>query len=160
MEKINLYNCIKDLGPVIAAFIAIGIAIWQSRLQNKQRNLSLLERRFNLYDSFKSLVNEFIDDYEHNELVNFNQIHSNFNKLIYQAEILFNEKIKMTLLDVAQEIRELDKEYSKNRKNNKKERLKYLEKHLRTSVKIVESFYKKVSEMEKEMLKFIKNSKV
>ena len=36
MEKINLYNCIKDLGPVI--MVCIAIAIWQSKLHIKQHN--------------------------------------------------------------------------------------------------------------------------
>ena len=160
MAKSDIYNYTKDLGPVIAAVIAFGVAWWQAIIQNKQRNLSLLERRYNLYDSFKILIKKFSDDCTYNEIISYSQFYKDFDELIYQAEILFDKKIKLKILEVVETIKELEEDYCKNRKKDNKKTKEHLEEQLRNSVEIIEEFYKKVSKTEKAILKFIKKSKI
>ena len=164
-EKIlTWYNYTKDLGPVIAAFTAFAVALWQAVIQNKQRNLSLLEHRYNVYTHFKKLVKNFLDDCTSSEMTNYSQFYKDFDELVYQIEILFDKKTKTKITSVIKEIKKLDEDYCENRKyrhkSKNKEEKEHLEKRLRKSVKIIETFYEKVSEAEKIMLKFIKESKV
>lgn len=44
----NIIDYIADLGPVIAAFIACGLAWWQGKIQKKQKDISLYNQRYKM----------------------------------------------------------------------------------------------------------------
>lgn len=46
---------LSAFGPMIAAFIAIGIAVWQGIIQNRQHNLALFEKRWAFWEETKKL---------------------------------------------------------------------------------------------------------
>lgn len=46
---------LSAFGPVLAAFIAIGIAVWQGNIQNHEHNLALFEKRWTFWEETKTL---------------------------------------------------------------------------------------------------------
>lgn len=96
---------LSALGPVVAAFIAIGVAIWQGILQKRQHNLSLLEKRLDFWAEVKKIgsiaqspnhatMNEIAEDPQKNHWLLLPKIH----ELQSKAKVLLDENVERKLV--------------------------------------------------------------
>lgn len=96
---------LSALGPVVAAFIAIGVAIWQGILQKRQHNLSLLEKRLDFWAEAKqigsiaqSLNHATIDEITEKPQTNHWLLLPKIQELQNKAKVLLNEEIERKLV--------------------------------------------------------------
>lgn len=146
----NIIDYIADLGPVIAAFIACGLAWWQGNIQERQKNISLLDNRLKLMEEIDNYIESFRDKLTKlpNEDV-FDKTYieqiRRFSDYKTKSKIFYNAKISNLVNDVEQLIMKrhkmiIDLDF-KNRGNNKnifciKELVENYEKIFELKVKI------------------------
>ena len=95
---------LEAIGPLIAALIACGLAWWQGRIQSKQHNLALLDKRLDLKAKF--------EDYTKNKLErclspkpNENELSETYDELTNiagDAYLLYGKDISEKIMELAQ----------------------------------------------------------
>lgn len=122
------FDYVTAISPIIAAFIACGLAWWQGKIQERQKNVSLLDNRLKLMaeidnyiesfrDKLTKLPNEDVFDKTYIEQIR------RFSDYKTKSKIFYNAKISNLVNDVEQLIMKRHKMIidldSKNRGNNK-----------------------------------------
>lgn len=101
---------LSAFGPVIAAFIAIGIAVWQGKIQNRQHNLALFEKRWAFWEETKKLgykaqtfkhtpVSEMGDGSDPEK--NFWAVSQEIQSLAKKSGVLFGKTFEMEINEIA-----------------------------------------------------------
>lgn len=94
-------------GPIIAALIACGLAWWQGKIQEKQKNISLLNNRLKLMKEIDNYIDSFRDKLikRPNDDVFWetyiDQV-SMFSDYKTKSKIFYNNKISILLNDIEQ----------------------------------------------------------
>lgn len=103
------FDYIVGIGPIIAALIAVGIALWQGKIQEKQKNLALLEKRLNLYYKFQKYVEDKLKNCLEPQLnvSVLKESYENLTNFSGEAFLLFNKDISDKIMDLAKVFEEL-----------------------------------------------------
>lgn len=159
----DIIDYIAYLGPVIAAFIACGLAWWQGDIQARQKNISLLDNRLKLMKEIDNYIESF-----RNKLTKLPNDDAFWNTYIEQtrrffdyktkSKIFYNAKISNLVDDVEQLIMKrqdmiIDLDL-KNRGNNKNI---FCIKELVENYNQLFNLKKKISD---EILSFIERGKI
>ena len=93
------------LGPTIAAFIAVGVAFWQGKIQKKQHNLTMLEKRLDFWKDVKSLGNNVFryQNISFNNIINDPEKRSilpEIQQLENKGKVLFGESVERKLIQL------------------------------------------------------------
>lgn len=103
------FDYVVALSPIIAAFIACGLAWWQGKIQKKQHNLALLEKRLSLKNKFENYVNNKLKECLESKL-NPEALRDTFSDLTNisgDAYLLFSKDISENIMLLAQKFEEL-----------------------------------------------------
>ena len=103
------FDYVVALSPIIAAFIACGLAWWQGKIQKKQHNLALLEKRLSLKNKFENYVNNKLKECLEPKL-NPEALRDTFFDLTNisgDAFLLFSKDISENIMQLAQKFEEL-----------------------------------------------------
>lgn len=95
----NIIDYIADLGPVIAAFIACGLAWWQGKIQKKQHNLNLFKERWEIKTQLEACVPEVLNISGENNT--YMMVYQKLSKIIDICSYLFNEEIAQKTKKIA-----------------------------------------------------------
>lgn len=113
---------LSAFGPVIAAFIAIGIAVWQGKIQNRQHNLALFEKRWAFGEETKKLgykaqmfkhtpVSEMGDGSDPEK--NFWAVSQEIKSLSKKSGVLFGKTFETEINEIAITFEEMHKHEEK-----------------------------------------------
>lgn len=87
------------LGPIIAAVIACGLALWQGMIQKRQHNFDLFKERWKLKKQLEEYIPELTNVSGENG--NYGVIYHEISKIIDTCSYLFNEEIAQKAKTIA-----------------------------------------------------------
>lgn len=97
---------LSALGPVVTAFIAIGVAFWQGILQKWQHNLLLLERRFDFWKSIQTLGQKAMSFPQDSEKGAFWNIYNEIKEQALTGGVLFGDDCCKEIKNIAEFFKE------------------------------------------------------
>lgn len=80
------------LGPTIAAFIAVGVAFWQGKIQSGQHNLALFENRWIFWQKIKD-VRKSVLNCSHSSLDEAGPVFHQIKEMERESLVLFGKEI-------------------------------------------------------------------
>ena len=97
---------LSAFGPVVAAFIAIGVAIWQGELQKRQHNLSLLEKRWDFWKSIQTLGQNAMSFPQDSEKGVFWSVYNEIKEQALTGAVLFGDDFNKEISNIAEFFKE------------------------------------------------------
>lgn len=93
------FDYVTAVSPIIAAFIACGLAWWQGKIQKKQHNLNLFKERWEIKNQLEACISEVLNISGENNT--YMMVYQKLSEIIDICSYLFNEEIALKTKKIA-----------------------------------------------------------